>query len=162
MQHSFRLPKVWGRPPVAPPRSRDAKLRLRILEYAQSHSVAATCQHFGIARSTHYRWKGRFVPIRPGTLENRSSRPCCPRPPTWTTQEVMAVRDPRQQFPRMGKDKLTALPSFQAALSDFQQTYNHLRPHQALSYRTPAAVSPTPHIRSTTLWTSTLPCPEIR
>ena len=32
-----------------------------------------------------------------------------------------------------------ALPALQAALAAFEQTYNHVRPHQALGYRTPAA-----------------------
>lgn len=109
MQQRYRLPRARGRPPTAPPRSREARLRLQILEYAESHSVAATCRHFGIARSTYYRWKARYSPTRPGTLENRSSRPRQTRCHTWTTSDAVAVRNLREEFPRMGKDKLAIL-----------------------------------------------------
>ncbi len=109
MHYTFRLPKVVGRAPVSPPKSREAKLRLSILEYSQTHTVSATCRHFGIARSTYYRWKDRYVPSRPVTLENCSSCPRRRRRHTWTTEQVLAVRDLRARFPRMGKDKLAIL-----------------------------------------------------
>jgi len=109
MHYGYVYPKVSGRRLVVPPTSPEGKLRLRYLEYAQTHSVAATCRHFGIARSTYYRWKQRSVATRPATLDNRSSRPRSPRRLTWITREVIAVRDLRAQFPRMGKDKLAVL-----------------------------------------------------
>lgn len=109
MHYGYIEPQRAPRPPASPPRSREGRLRLQILAYAETHSVAATCRHFGIARSTYYRWKHRYVPQRPATLENRSSRPHAPRRPTWTTQEVLAVRDLRARFPRMGKVKLAIL-----------------------------------------------------
>ncbi|MGH2448819.1 MAG: integrase core domain-containing protein [Chloroflexota bacterium] len=109
MHYGYIEPKRTRRQPVSPRESREARLRLRILAYAEIHSVAATCRHFGIARSTYYRWKQRYIPQRPATLDNRSSRPHAPRRPTWTTQEALAVRDLRAQFPRMGKEKLAVL-----------------------------------------------------
>lgn len=109
MHYTYRLPKVVSRVPVSPPRSPQAKHRLRILEYGQTHSVSATCRHFGIARSTYYRWKNRYVPSRPGSLENAPNRPIHTRRPTWTTDQVLVVRDLRARFPRMGKDKLAVL-----------------------------------------------------
>lgn len=109
MHYTYRLPKVVGRVPVSPPRSAQAKHRLRILEYGQTHSVSATCRHYGIARSTYYRWKSRYVPARSSTLENLSSRPTRTRRRTWTTDQVVAVREMRKRFPRTGKDKLALL-----------------------------------------------------
>ncbi len=109
MYYEYIEPKRTYHVPIPPPRSREAKLRLRILEYRETHSVAATCRHFGIARSTYYRWKHRYVPHRPRTLENRSNRPQHVRRSTWTSIQVIAVRDLRAQFPRMGKDKLAVL-----------------------------------------------------
>ena len=50
-----RLPRAAARLPRAPRLSREAKLRLRFLEDARGHSVAAACRRFGIARSTTYR-----------------------------------------------------------------------------------------------------------
>lgn len=109
MSYTFRHPK-GGRPVQrAVALSREATWRLTILAYAQTHSVAATCRHYGIARTTYYRWKRRYDPHRLATLETRSSRPRRLRLPTWTTEEVLAVRSLRERYPRMGKDKLAVL-----------------------------------------------------
>jgi putative transposase len=109
MHYVYRHPK-GGVPQSSPAAlSREANLRLTILEYSRTHTVAATCRHFGIARSTFYRWKERYVPTRLATLENRSSRPVRTRRSTWTTAQVVAVRDLRAQYPRMGKDKVAIL-----------------------------------------------------
>jgi transposase InsO family protein len=86
--------------------SREAKQRLRWIDYARTHSVSATCRHFGIARSTYYRWAKRYDPQRLALLENRSSRPTRCRRPTWTAAQVAAVRAAREDTPRWGKDKL--------------------------------------------------------
>jgi transposase InsO family protein len=105
----YRLPRAADRWPRAPQLSREAKLRLRALEYARTHSVAATCRHFGIARSTYYRWKERYDPRDLTTLEDRSSRPRRCRRPTWTPDQAEAVRRARERHPRWGKDKLAVV-----------------------------------------------------
>ncbi len=130
MHYVYRHPKggVPRRRPVC--LSREASLRLTILEYSQTHTVAATCRHFGIARSTFYRWKERYSPTRLATLENRSSRPARTRPPTWTSAQVVAVRDLRAQYPRMGKDKLAVLLAHEGILlsvSTVGRILRHLR-----------------------------------
>ena len=79
----YRLPRAADRLPGAPKLSREAKVRLRYLGYARTHSVAATCDRFGIARSTFYRWKRRYDPRNLATLEDRPSRPRLGRRPTW-------------------------------------------------------------------------------
>ena len=104
-----RLPAAASRLPAAPTLSREAKLRLRFLEYRRTHSVAATCRHFGIARTTYYRWAQRFDPRDLTTLEDRPARPRrCPLP-TWTPAQAAAVPQVRAAHPRWGKDKLAVL-----------------------------------------------------
>jgi len=105
----YRLPRQAARLPAAPSLSRDAKQRLKILDYARTHSVAATCRHFGIARSTYYRWAKRYDPRRLSFLENRPSAPRRPRRPTWTPAQAAAVREAREAHPRWGKDKLAVV-----------------------------------------------------
>jgi Helix-turn-helix domain len=72
--------------------SREAKPRLRWLDDARTHSVAQTCRHFGIARSTFSRWQRRYDPKHLASLANRSSRPHRCRRPSWTLAQVAAVR----------------------------------------------------------------------
>ena len=102
----YRLPRSPGRLPRAPQLSREARVRLHFLEYAKTHSVAATCDRFGIARSTFYRWQRRYDPNDLRSLEARLSCPRRRRQPTWTPEQVGAVRRLREERPRWGKDKL--------------------------------------------------------
>ena len=104
----YRMPLAAERLPGAQ-LSREAKQRLKVLDYARTHSVSATCRHFGIARSTFYRWRARYTPQRLAFLENRSSRPKRCRRPTWTPAQVEAVRAARERHPRWGKDKLAVV-----------------------------------------------------
>jgi putative transposase len=104
----YRLPQAAERLPGAQ-LSKAAKQRLRWMDYARTHSVAQTCRHFGIARSTFYRWQRRYDPRRLSFLENRSSRPQQCRRPTWTAAQADAVRQARARYPRWGKDKLAVV-----------------------------------------------------
>ncbi len=104
-----RMPRSADRLPAAPALSREAARRLKILDYARTHSVAATCRHFGIARSTYYRWAKRHDPKHLSLLENRSSRPKRCRRPTWTAAQAAAVLRARERHPRWGKDKLAVV-----------------------------------------------------
>ena len=105
----YRLPPTAAPLPDAPVLSREAKQRLKILDYARTHSVAATCRHFGIARSTYYRWQRRYDPQHLSFLENRPSRPKHYRRPTWTPAQAAAVLQAREAHPRWGKDKLAVV-----------------------------------------------------
>lgn len=105
----YRMPQVVTRLPDAPALSREAKHRLKILDYGRTHTVAATCRHFGIARSTYYRWTTRYDPQHLPFLENRPSRPRRCRRPTWTAVHAEAVRQAREAHPRWGKDKLVVV-----------------------------------------------------
>jgi putative transposase len=105
----YRMPQAVARLPQAPALSRTAQHRLKFLDYARTHSVAATCRHFGIARSTYYRWHQRYDPQQLSVLENRSSAPRRRRRPTWTPEQAEAVRQAREGSPRWGKDKLAVV-----------------------------------------------------
>jgi putative transposase len=80
-----------------------------MLDYARTHTVSATCRHFGVARSTYYRWAQRHDPQHLRFLENRSSAPRRMRRPTWTADQAQAVRQAREAHPRWGKDKLVVV-----------------------------------------------------
>jgi putative transposase len=105
----YRMPRQVDCLPAAPALSREAKHRLKILDYGRTHTVAATCRHFGIARSTYYRWAKRYDPQHLPFLENRPSRPRRCRRPTWTPAQAAAVRQARETHPRWGKDKLAVV-----------------------------------------------------
>ena len=95
----------------SPTLSREAAQRHRWLRYWAAHgqNASLTCRHFGISRTTFYRWRARYQPQHLGTLEDRSSRPQHRRNPTWTVEDVLAVRTLREQYPRWGKEKLQRL-----------------------------------------------------
>lgn len=101
--------RVAKNPP--PALSREAKQRLKTIEYyeAHDHKVTLTCCRFGIARPTFYRWLGRYDPRDLRTLENRKSVPKKRRRPTWSLEDVLAVKAIREEYPRWGKDKLAAV-----------------------------------------------------
>jgi putative transposase len=96
---------------AAPDLSRDARRRLAMVDWHRAHgaNVSLTARHFGIGRSTVYRWLDRFDRLHLETLEDRSSAPRRRRRPTWTVDQVRAVRAIRERYPRWGKDKLRVL-----------------------------------------------------
>jgi putative transposase len=91
--------------------SKEAKLRLSWFDYYQQHDHNArlTCRHFGISPQTFYRWLKRYDPKHPKTLESRSHRPSKVRQPTYSVDQIEAVRKIRERYPRWGKDKLAIL-----------------------------------------------------
>lgn len=91
--------------------SKEAKLRLNWFDYYEErgHNARLTCRHFGISPQTFYRWMKRYDPQHPSTLESRSHYPKKVRQPTYTLEQVEAVRKIREQYPRWGKDKLAVL-----------------------------------------------------
>ena len=100
-----------GRHGLAPELSRDARRRLAMVDWHWAHgrNVSRTARHFGVGRSTVYRWLARFERVRLETLEDRSSAPRRRRRPTWTVDHLRAVKAIRERYPRWGKDKLRIL-----------------------------------------------------
>ena len=79
--------------------SKDARLRLSWFDYYHQHGNNArlTCRHFGISPQTFYRWLNRYDPYHPRTLESRSHRPKQVRKPTYSPDQIEAVRKLREQ-----------------------------------------------------------------
>jgi transposase InsO family protein len=104
MPWSFQ--RLAHRPPVSV--SRRARARLAMLDWHRTHgrNVSLTARHFGVSRPTVYRWLARFDGSRPDACEDRSSVPRRRRRPTWTVDQLRAVRAVRETYPRWGKDKL--------------------------------------------------------
>ena len=83
--------------------------RRKIVEWhhANGMSVSATCRHFGLSRSTLYRWLERFDPERPGkSLKARSRRPGTKRSPQWTDRHLALVADQNLRQPTYGKRRM--------------------------------------------------------
>jgi len=101
---------IWRRQ-LAPDLSRQARVRLEMLDWHHAHgaNVSRTARHFGYSRPTVYRWLVRFERDRLETLEDRASAPRRRRRPTWTLDQLAAVKAVRETYPRWGKDKLVVL-----------------------------------------------------
>ena len=91
--------------------SKEARLRLSWFEFYEAHqnNGRLTCRHFGISPQTFYRWLKRYDPKHPKTLESRSQRPHRVRQPTYSVEQIEAVRQVRESYPRWGKDKLAVV-----------------------------------------------------
>jgi transposase InsO family protein len=91
--------------------TKEAKLRLNWFDYYEEHrrNARLTCRHFGISPQTFYRWLKRYDPHHPITLESQSHRPKKVRQPTYTLEQIEAVRKMREKYPRWGKDKIAVL-----------------------------------------------------
>lgn len=99
------LRRVPNLPTVSP----EADFRRRCVQHANRVSVTDASMAFQIPVSTVYRWRQRYRPADPTSLEPRSRRPKTTRKHQWTAAQEQAVRDLRQQYPRMGKLPLQIL-----------------------------------------------------
>jgi transposase InsO family protein len=105
----FGVQQVRHHPPAE--LSRTGRSRLAMVDWHRTHgaNVSRTARHFGLARPTVYRWLRRFDRLHLESLEDRSSAPRRRRRPTWTVEQLRAVRSIRETYPRWGKDKLAVL-----------------------------------------------------
>lgn len=101
--------RLVAAPPADP--SRQARGRIAMLEWHAAHggNVSRTARHFGYSRPTVYRWLRRYDRRHLASLEDHSSRPSRCRRPTWTHEQLCAVRELRRRYPRWGKAKLAVL-----------------------------------------------------
>jgi transposase InsO family protein len=96
--------------PVPPNLSKEAKLRLRWMDYYHKHRDASlTCRHFGIGRSLFYKWKKRYGLHGPKGLEDTSKRPSRVRTPMTPTPHVDLIRTLRRAHPEYSKYKLRVI-----------------------------------------------------
>ncbi len=102
--------------PQAPRLSAQAQFRLLVVECAKRSGVAAAVLAFAVPAATIYRWRKRYDRQNLTSLEPRSRRPTHVRRSTWTAAQEHAVLDPREHYPRMGKDKLHVLLSAQGVV----------------------------------------------
>jgi putative transposase len=93
------------------PISKEAQVRIKWFDYYRNHGGNArlTCRHFGISPQTFYRWKRRYNPRNPKTIEDRSHRPKRLRQPTYTNEQVETILKLRERYPRWGKEKIKVL-----------------------------------------------------
>ena len=91
--------------------SKKARQRLKWFDYynSRSHNARLTCRHFDISPQTFYRWKRRYNPRYPASLEEHSHRPKHLRQPTYSAELAETVLKLREEYPRWGKDKLAVL-----------------------------------------------------
>jgi putative transposase len=94
-----------------PAESRETRLRWRMLEWHRCHgaNVSLTARHFGVARTTVYRWLVRYDGRNLDTLASRSHRPHRVRQRQWSREQTIAVERVRRQYPNWGKQKLRVL-----------------------------------------------------
>jgi len=86
----------------------SAHRRHRTLEWhlANGRSASVTCRHFGISRSTLYRWLDVYDPSDPASLKPLSRRPHRTRQPTWSKRHLFAVAELSRRHPAFGKRRL--------------------------------------------------------
>jgi len=109
LEPQLRRQRFW----VAPSLSREARQRLRWMEFYVAHDrrVRLTCRHFGISSATFYRWWRRYDLRRLESLEDdrRTRRPQQVRQPMPPPEVVRLIRSLRERYPRWGKAKLAVL-----------------------------------------------------
>lgn len=90
--------------------SKEAQKRLKWFDhYFRFGKARLTCRYFGISPQTFYRWKRRFNPRDLTPLESRSCRPLRVRQSETPTTVVIKIKQPRERYPRWGKDKLVVV-----------------------------------------------------
>jgi transposase len=88
---------------------KSADRRAWIRHYQESGNISATCQHFGISRSTFYKWLQRYDPARPSKpLMPRSRRRKTNPTPRWNDDDlnILAELD-NQTGARLGAGRLS-------------------------------------------------------
>lgn len=93
--------------------SKEGKHRLAWFEYYEKHGNNArlTCRHFGISPGTFYRWKKRYDPNAPLTLEDnkKNRRPKKLRESTTPPAVMDRIKELKEKHPSLGKYKLCML-----------------------------------------------------
>jgi len=120
------------RPIVLSPKAQERLRWLRCFEALRKQGLSSTqaSQTLFIPRSTLYRWQKRLKEEGPKGLEEKSRRPKNFRRPTWSAELAQEVLDPREKYPRWGKDKLVVLlrrEGWQVSTSMVGRILTHLK-----------------------------------
>ena len=92
--------------------SREAKLRLRVLEYyykKANRNVTLTARYFGVSRNFVYKWIKRCYRWDLSTLENRSRRPKHTRSAQYDMDTVGIIKKIRKEYPTFSAVKVSVL-----------------------------------------------------
>ena len=89
--------------------SEKARFKVQVLDlWRRTGNMGLVCEHYGVSRATVYRWRSRFKPRAPHSLEDQSRRPHRVRRPQWSDELEVAVRALRREY-GWGKDKLAVI-----------------------------------------------------
>jgi len=101
-------------PPIVPdiPKlSKQAKIRLKWIDYYNSHDKNAflTARYFGISRKTFYKWLNRYKTSGLRGLEDLSRGPHRKRQGEITWEQELRIKSLRKKYIRYGKEKLAVI-----------------------------------------------------
>jgi transposase InsO family protein len=85
-----------------------AKWRAKVVTFFDKYGLEATEEAFSVKKSSIYKWK-KLLKDNNGRLEclnDKSKIPKQKRRPNWDPRIVNFIRDLREQYPRLGKDKI--------------------------------------------------------
>ena len=110
--------------------SREALCRLEWIIFYETKAnkdVAMVCRHFGIGRSTFYKWLNCFITFNLRSLETKSCRPKAVR-----SRQAVACKDERvialrKKYPYYGKKKIAVLyrKQYQENITDWYVQMNN-------------------------------------
>ena len=88
-------------------KQRTSRQRRAWITWYFANGRNAACRHFGISRSTFYRWLKRYDPAKPQKpLKQRSTRPHATRKPTWSLYHLAVLSDLMCDNPAWGRKRL--------------------------------------------------------
>ncbi|HNS65321.1 MAG TPA: integrase core domain-containing protein [Candidatus Woesebacteria bacterium] len=94
-----------------------ARFRLKVIEFGQIHGWRAVRDAFGVSRSTYFLWK-QGLAVSKGRLSSlipHSTRPHHVRQMQFDPRLALFIRSTREQYGRIGKNKLAVLLAAYAA-----------------------------------------------
>lgn len=102
--------------------SDPARFRLHVLEYGKKHGVKAALEAFHLGRSTYYDWRQAFSKTQGKlvSLVPKSTRPIHTRTMQVDARLVTLIKSVREQYGRIGKDKLKVLVAAYADSLDIE------------------------------------------
>jgi putative transposase len=85
-----------------------AQWKAKVVTFFEKYGLEATEEAFGIKKSSIYKWR-KALKENQGRLEVLNDKPKTPkkkREPNWDPKIVEYIKELRQQYPRLGKDKI--------------------------------------------------------